>query len=204
MNFEDLQKTWQDQPAGASVTISTDALLKEVRRNQRQFLATIFWRDVREVGVAAWLTWLFARWGIRDHAWALYLLSFACFGVGMFMLVDRWLQYRTRPVANDSLRSCLEMSLRQVNHQIWLLKNIFWSYLLPPLIGEFALVLSLAWGIHTESLGQRIAVFGFILTISVIVFGGVDWLIYRLNQAAVRKILIPRRQELEDLLASLK
>ena len=59
MNFEDLQKAWQSQDAGAKVTINADVLLKEVRRNQRHFRATIFWRDVREVGVAFLLTLLF-------------------------------------------------------------------------------------------------------------------------------------------------
>ena len=56
MNFEDLQKAWQSQDPSAKMTINTDALMKEVRHNQRQFRGTIFWRDVREVGVAAFLT----------------------------------------------------------------------------------------------------------------------------------------------------
>ena len=59
MNFEALQKTWQSQDASAKVTINADVLLKEVRRNQRHFWATIFWRDVREVGVAFLLTLFF-------------------------------------------------------------------------------------------------------------------------------------------------
>ena len=52
MNFEDLQKAWQSQNPSANVTIKAELLLKEVRRNQHYFRATIFWRDVREVGVA--------------------------------------------------------------------------------------------------------------------------------------------------------
>jgi hypothetical protein len=52
MNFEDLQKAWQSQDASAKVTINADVLLKEVRRNEQQFRASIFWRDVREVGSA--------------------------------------------------------------------------------------------------------------------------------------------------------
>ena len=31
MNFEDFQKAWQSQDAGAKVTINADALLKEVQ-----------------------------------------------------------------------------------------------------------------------------------------------------------------------------
>jgi len=63
MNFEELQKAWQSQNPGATVTINTDLLLKEVRCNQHHFWMTIFWRDAREVGVAAFLTWLFFALG---------------------------------------------------------------------------------------------------------------------------------------------
>lgn len=48
MNFEDLQKTWQSQNPGARVTINADLLLNEVRRNEQQFRAMIFRRDVRK------------------------------------------------------------------------------------------------------------------------------------------------------------
>jgi hypothetical protein len=72
MNFENVQKAWQSQDTGAKVTVNADVLLKEVRRNQQHFRATIFWRDAREVGVAAFLTWLFLRWAVRDGEWSLY------------------------------------------------------------------------------------------------------------------------------------
>ena len=196
MNFEELQKAWQSQNPGATVTINADLLLKEVRRNQHHFWMTIFWRDAREVGAAAFLTWLFFHWAIRDREWSLYLLSFSCFGVGLFMLVDRWLQRRKRPVTNDPLRSCIEASLLQVNHQIWLLKNIFWWYLLPVLVGLGILIVSqICKSRHNGSYGV-IFLTGYAL-FCVLFFWGVYWF----NQYAVRKGLEPRRQELESLLA---
>jgi hypothetical protein len=198
MNFDELQKTWQSQDPGAKVTVNADALLNEVRRNQQHFRATIFWRDVREAGMAAVLAWLFLYWGIRDRDWSMYLLSFACLGVGAFMLVDRWLQHGKRPITNDPLRTCIEASLLQVNHQIWLLKNVFWWYLLP---------LAAAIGVSTGvSIWQsRHAGFVVLTGWGVFILAGVlvYWGIYRLNQFAVRKSLEPRRQELESLLAGL-
>ena len=131
-----LQKAWQSQDAGAKVTINADVLLKEVRRNQRQFRATIFWRDVREVGVAALLTWLFLHWAIRDREWSLYLLALRLLWRGQFHaggpLASAQETARSRTIL---LRSCVEASLLQVNHQIWLLKNVFWWYLLPIQVG---------------------------------------------------------------------
>ena len=198
MNFEELQKAWQSQNPGATVTINTDLLLKEVRRNQHHFWMTIFWRDAREVGVAAFLTWLFLHWAIRDREWSLYLLSFSCFGVGLFMLVDRWLQRRKRPVTNDPLRSCIEASLLQVNHQIWLLKNVFWWYLLPL---AAAIGISICAGIWRTRQAGFSVMKGWVVFVmfGVLIYWGVYWL----NQFAVKKYLEPRRQELESLLAGL-
>jgi hypothetical protein len=199
MNFEELQEAWQSQDTGAKVTIRADALLKEVRREQKQFRATIFWRDAREVGVAAFMTWLFLRWAIRDREWSLYLLALACFGVGTFMLADRWLQRKKRPVTNDSVRACIEASLVQVNHQIWLLKNVFWWYLLPIQVGLAALIGSVLWQARLAGLAVIMG-----LTAYALVCALVCWGVYKLNQSAVRKGLEPRRQELETLLNSLK
>ena len=94
MNFEDMQKAWQSQDAGAKVLIDTNMLLKEVRRNQHQFRTTIFKRDVTEVGVCAVMTVCFLAWGISWGWWSLCLLSFCCLFVGGFFLVDRWRQRR--------------------------------------------------------------------------------------------------------------
>jgi hypothetical protein len=199
MNFEDLQKAWQSQDAGAKMTINADVLLKEVRRNQQNFRATIIWRDVREVGVAAFMTWLFLHWAIRDREWSLYLLAFACAGVGVFMLADRWLQRKKQPARNDTVRSCVEASLAQVNHQIWLLKNVFWWYLLPIQAGLAALIGSVVWQARFAGLAVIIG-----LTAFAVACGLLGWGVYKLNQLAVRKQLEPRQQELEMLLSSLK
>lgn len=199
MNFEDLQQAWQSQAAGARVTIDTDVLLKEVRHYQQHFRATIFWRDAREVGVAAVMACLFLHWAIRDREWSQYLLSLGCFGVALFMLVDRWLQRKQQPVTNDPLRSCIEASLLQVNHQIWLLKNVLWWYLLPIMVGLAAAIGSQTWEMRDDGARVFIGLAG-----CTLVIGSVCWGVYWLNQFAVRKGLEPRRQELETLLTSLK
>jgi len=199
MNFEALQKAWQSQDPGAKVTINTDMLLNEVRRNQRHFWATIFWRDVREVGVAFLLTLYFSYRGLRYNDWTDCLVGFTCLGVGTFMVVDRLLQRRKQPVLNDSLKTCIESSLLQVNHQIWLLKNVFWWYLFPI---AAALGISISYSTwHARNAGFLAVI---IWVISALVIVLVYWGIYWSNRFAVRKSLEPRRQELETLLANLK
>jgi hypothetical protein len=199
MNFEDLQKAWQSQDVAAKATINADVLLKEVRRNQQQFRATIFWRDVREVGVAYLLAVFFSYQGLRHGDWTPILIGFACFGVGTFMLVDRMLQRRKQTTARDPLKRCIEASLKEVNHQIWLLKNVFWWYLLPILIGLAAFTARKVWDRRIDG-PTAMLVMG---AACIITFGVTYWFVYWINQRAVREQLTPRRQELEALLASL-
>ena len=198
MSFEDLQKAWLSQDTSAKVTIDADVLLKEVRRNQRRFRATIFWRDVREVGAAFLLTVFFCYHGLRHGDWTDLLVGSACFGVGAFMLVDRLLQRRKQAAIMDPLKSCVEASLSQVNHQVWLLKNLFWWYLLP-----IAAALAVSFG-HSAWRAQKAgssALLGAL--VGALILGLLYWGIYWVNQFAVRKSLEPRRRELETLLASL-
>ena len=48
-----------------------------------------------------------------------------------FFLVDRLRHRNVPPVAGEPLRRRVELSLAQVEHQIWLLKHVFWWYILP-------------------------------------------------------------------------
>jgi hypothetical protein len=199
MNFEELQKTWQSHNPGSRITINADVLLAEVRRNQRHFRTMIFWRDAREVGTCGLMTAFFLAWGIGWGWWSLELLAACCFGVGAFFLVDRWWQRRNKPAIGDSLRACVEGSMREVDHQIWLLRNIFWWYLLPILIGLTAVSASTIWAKRESG----VALVAGLAASYILVYGLTYWGVYWLNQYAVRKTLMPRRKELEQLLASL-
>ncbi len=97
----------------------------------------------------------------------------------------------------DPLLESVEESLTQVEHQIWLLRNVFWWYLLPPAISLsafFAHVILLASQDWLEALGGA-GLFVFLFALY--------YFVYYLNQRAVRLQLEPRRQELVTLLASL-
>jgi len=89
-------------------------------------------------------------------------------------------------------------SLTQVEHQIWLLSNVFWWYLLPFTISILAFFGHVTWQASKnwlEALGGGGPLFAFLLAI----FYFVDYI----NQHAVRTQLEPRRQELLALLANL-
>ena len=92
----------------------------------------------------------------------------------------------------------MNSSLAQVEHQIWLLRNVFWWYLLPFTLAILAFFAQVAW--------QRShALWTFLLALApgavflLLIYG----VLYYLNQYAVRRDLVPRRDELLALCASL-
>ena len=181
------------------MTIDADVLLKEVRRKQRQFRATIFWRDVREVGVALLSVplWIYLGRELHRH-WTWYLAIPAFLWIAGFMLADRIRQQRRQPKPGNALRECIESSLAQVNHQIWLLKNVFWWYLLPIAAALGISIYYSTW--HARHSGFPVIIVEVISALVVaLVYCGVYWL----NQFAVRKYLEPRRQKLKMLLTGL-
>ena len=200
MNPDNFQQAWQTQSSPTRLTIDAELLLKEVRRNERQFTATIFWRDVREVGTALLSVPLWIYLGVKlSLPWTWYLTVPALVWIAGFMLADRMRHKRQPPASGEPLRQRVESSLAQVEHQIWLLRNVFWWYLLPLALPILAFFGQIAWQVRSSGWLAALVV-ALVVLVGVVVFGAV----YRLNQDGVRSELEPRRQELEALLASLK
>ena len=199
MNFEDIQKNWQQQSERESIMINTAVLLKEVRRNKQSFDATIFWRDIREAGGSFLMMFVLIYLAIKDEYMLLLAPALACLFVAVFMVIDRTRLKKKHPYnkKNTSLAECVRISLIYVNHQIWLLKNVVWWYLLPFAIGVSIPFLEGAWHLRNSDtlMSFLIKTFGFLIVLYV----G----IYYLNQFAVSKALKPRKDELEALLKSI-
>jgi hypothetical protein len=199
MDPDDYQQAWQTHSSQTRVTVDADLLLKEVQRNQLDFRATILRRDVIEVGVGLLLLpyWFYA--GITHSLpWTWYLTVPALIWIIGFFLVDR-MRHPQRPSEPGApLLQSVQESLAQVEHQIWMLRNIFWWYLLPPSISISAFFVHVTW----LSFEEWLDALGFTTFLFVFLFA-LYYLIYELNQRAVRLQLEPRRRELLTLLASL-
>ena len=198
MTFNELQKTWQKDTSISKLTIDSDLLLREVKRNKKHFESIIFWRDFREVGVSFILAVFFGYQGMKSNLWSLYLPALACIFIGVFMVIDRVIQKKKTPKPSDPLAGCIKISLAQVKHQIWLLRNVLWWYLLPFAIGITLFWGHIGWQVRNENRAGLIFIGGcFVGLIVLCTF------VYYLNQYVVRKGLMPRRQELESLLDNL-
>ena len=199
MNADNYPHGWQTRSMNTRLTIDADVLLQMVRRNQRSFTSTIFWRDVREVGVAFLMVPLWLYMGVNSALpWTWYLTVPALVWIGGFMLVDRLWHKRHTSGPGEPLRLRVESSLSQVEHQIWLLRNIFWWYLLPLVLPMLAFFGQVAWQTRAGGWLTALVVAGVVM-VTVFVFAFIYWL----NQFAVRTELEPRRQELKSLLMSL-
>lgn len=199
MNPEDMKEAWQMSTAQPQLTVNPDLLLTEFRRNERTFTAMILCRDLREIGVALVLIpiWIaLGRW--TESPWTWYLAIPGLLWIAGFMLVDRR-RHARRPAPEAPLLQQVEASLAEVEHQIRLLRNVLWWYLLPLALPMFVFFAHVSWRSWDGSwvllaAGQ----IPFLIVIGVFAF------VYWLNQYAVRKTLEPRREELQTLLGTLR
>ena len=196
---DELKSAWQSQSPRTRLTLDAGLLLDEVRRNERQFVAMIYCRDVREVGVALVLVPIWIIMGIKmSLPWSWYLGIPALLWIAGFMIVDRIRQRRHQSAPGDDLRRTVGSSLAQVEHQIWLLRNVAWWYLLPIFAAFMMFAGQGAWQSRDDGL-KTLAEFVAITAVFAAVFGFIYWL----NQYAVRMHLEPRRKELQALLSNL-
>ena len=131
--------------------------------------------------------------------WTWYLMIPGLLAVTAFLILDRRRERRRAPEPAGPLRAYLVASLAAIDHQIVLLRNIFWWYLLPMGLPATIWLGHLAW--EMRFWGWETVVFmGIMLAIGGSVFGWIYWL----NQRAVQCDLIPRRQELDAILENLR
>jgi hypothetical protein len=200
MDPDNFKQAWKTQSSQTRPTIDAELLLEEVRRNQRCFAAKIFWRDVREVGTSLLIVPLWLYLGVKHSSpWTWYLTVPAVLWIAGYMLVDRMRHKRQPPEPGEPLRQCVESSLAQVEHQIWLLRNVLWWGLLPLALSGLAFFGQVAWQERSGGWWTALAVSEAVALV-VIVLAAVYWL----NQYAVRAELEPRRGELEALRMSLE
>ncbi len=189
MNFEDLQQTWQRQPV--PVVHDQSALLEKVQAGAAAFEHTIRRRDNREIGAALLVSIIFGLM-VPRHGWPYAFVAAESLVLAAFFLFDRRRQRRWADAFDETLLGQLDRAIRLTAHQLWLLKNIFWWYLLPFLVG---MLLIHAHEIPASTWRERFQWAAPKMLFDWLIVGGIYWL----NQRAVRTKLHPRLKELSAL-----
>lgn len=202
MSFDELQLAWQQQRAGLPKTTVDVAVLREVRSKSRAFKRAIFWRDVREVAASLFVTGVFGNIGWEAHlegavSWPAWVAAASSFAVGMYFLIDRWMMRRRATPQGEDLRTELNRAISEVEHQIWLLRNVAWWYLAPLALGPILIAVQVTfYGPEEAPFWSKVLIWVLIIGTT----GLIDKWVWRLNQNAVRDQLEPRRQKLQSQL----
>lgn len=196
---DEFQQAWRTESARTQVTFDHKALTKELQESQRNFRSMILHRDLREAGTSLVLIPVWLGLGIvLSLPWTWYLTVPSLIWVVAFILIDRKRHPQRSGEPGGPLTEYLRQSIAETEHQAWLLRNVFWWYLLPLAIPMSVFLLQIVWESTTN--WTEFAIGTLICSIPIV---GLDIWILRLNQREVETRLEPRQQELERLLASL-
>jgi hypothetical protein len=191
MTLEETRAVWNADTAPPEATMSDAQVMTQVLARSRELDRVLRWRDAREgiaaVVVALFMTPLLAQGTLLSRVGVLVILI----GVAVILTVLLRSQRGVRPDAGWPLAEVLRAERARVDQQIRLLRSILWWYIAP-----------LAAGLTLLTLGS--AGVTWFSTSYLVVVALMNWGIYVLNQRAVRKDLLPRREELDRLLSQLE
>lgn len=144
MELDDLKGAWANagQTAGGA---SLDELIPRLRRLRRG----LFWRDAREIVVAAvafpFVIWIGLR--LQGHFVARIGVGVMLAGLLLIVAVIVWAR-RPRARAGSSVGEHLRAELTLLDRQISILHHVAWWYVAPVFVGANLLVAGLA-GAHS-------------------------------------------------------
>ena len=188
MNASELEHLWQrQQPVElspeniAQIAVAVDAVDRKFRRR-------IWWRDLREIAAVL----ILAVWfGLSGQTWLRWLAVASVLFVGAWIIRSRIVVRPGREM--PSVIERLQQMIRETETQIHLLRSVLWWYLLPCAVALFFMVLDSPPRNFSSS--QWLIFVGPMIPLFLA--------IYWLNQWAVRKKLLPRRENLRHALAEL-
>ena len=188
MNASELEYLWHKQRPIELTTENIAQIAGSVSAVDRKFRRQIWWRDLREIAAVL----ILAVWfGLSGQTWLRWL------AIATVLFVGAWI-IRSRIVARPdqqtpSVTERLQQMIRETEAQIHLLRSVLWWYLLPCAVALFIMTLdspprNFSWSPQPMSLAPLILLF---------------IVVYWVNQWAVRKQLVPRRENLRRALAEL-
>jgi hypothetical protein len=188
MNASELEHLWQRQKPIELSPENIARIAATVDTVDRKFRRRIWWRDLREIAAVL----ILAVWfGLSGQTWLRWLAVASVLFVGAWIIRSRIVVRPDREM--PSVIERLQQMIRETETQIHLVRSVLWWYLLPCAVALFLMVLDSPP--RNSSSSQLLILFGPMIPLFLA--------IYWLNQWAVRKKLVPRRENLRHALAEL-
>lgn len=193
MTFDELRSPWQESNRELASPEKREDLVARTCRRVERLEASFVRRDVIETIAAIAACFTFGRMFLRTDN------LIARIGAGIVVIAAVYIVYKLHRTRMDGKQSHMDDSVRdyctneveRLHRQVHLLRSVVWWYVSPILVG----VNLVFFGMNGVGIGS-IAYFLFTLLLGL-------W-IYRLNQKAVAKSLIPALDELSGLLEELR
>lgn len=195
MNWDELKSTWERQPLPEWHAPDLAALEREFATKQRSHARRFFWRDVNEMAASLLMAVVYGGigWFMGPAGWPLALSVAAVLGLGGFFLRERLRVRRQQPAADATLLVRIDAEMAEQRRQHRLLSNVAVWYLGPCLFAGLILA-----GTVLAHGSKAPAVRGVAAAAFVVVFIFTYWAVMWVNRIAVRKVIEPRLQELEQ------
>ena len=188
MNASELERLWQKQQPIKVSAQNIAQITATVEMVDRKFRRRIWWRDFREIAAVL----ILAVWfGLSGQTWLRWLAIATVLFVGAWIIRSRIVAKARREMPNVIER--VQQMIRETEAQIHLGHSVLWWYLLPCAVALFIMMLDSPPPNFNSS---RLSI---MLGPMILLFIAVYWL----NQWAVRKTLVPRRNNLRRLLSEL-
>jgi len=195
MNDDELKKLWQQQPL-RTPDVSPEKLVAAMQKQTSQFRGILNARDFREVAACILVVIIFGFFYFTVYRTPVSRAG-ALIVIGSSIFIAWKLAYTRRktppaPPGATVLES-LQAELKSVRAQSRLLGSVAWWYLLPLGVGILVCTWGNAHGGWADAIGNIIYT---VFVIALYVF------IYRLNQRARAKQILPLETQLESLVRS--
>jgi hypothetical protein len=198
MNDDELKKLWQEQPLRDPAP-SPAQVISAMQKQTTQLRRTLLARDARELVACAFVAVVFGIYYFIFRAPIMRLGALITVAGSIFIGWKLLHARRTTPAAKPdaTVLESLRAELHSVRTQSQLLRSVAWWYLLPLAVGGLVFV----WGMPFGGLGFTVGVILFKIVFTLFSLALDVW-IYRLNQGAVSKQLLPVEAQLESLIHS--
>ena len=188
MNASELEQLWRTQRPFEPSSENIAQIAGSVSALDRKFRRRIWWRDLREIAAVI----ILAVWfGLSGQTWLRWLAVASVLFVASWFIRSRIIVRPAREIPSVTER--LQQMIRETETQIHLLRSVLWWYLLPCAVALFVMVLDSPPRNFSSS--QLLIFVGPVIPFFLA--------IYWLNQWAVRKKLVPQRENLRHVLAEL-